>query len=77
MKSKFLIEKRAEKEKIKSDGEESELDESKKLDYSLPATASQVFRNNFIVNKTIKKKKNVKQFIPSSSEFWPNLKSKL
>ena len=30
-----------------------------KLDYSLPVTASEVFRANFIVNKTFRQKKNV------------------
>ena len=37
---------------------------NKKIDYTLPTTASEVFRANYIMNKTLKKKKNVTQWIP-------------
>ena len=48
-----------------------------KLDYTLPVTASEIFRANFLMNKTLKKKKNVKQWIPNSNEYWFQLKNQL
>ena len=56
---------------MKSDEEESEDDlAAHKLDYSIPVTASEIFRANFAMNRTLKKKKGVKQWIPSSNEYW-------
>lgn len=59
------------------DSDEELKNPSNRLDYSLPVTASEIFRANFIVNKTVKRKKNVRQWIPSTHEFWFTLKNKL
>lgn len=56
--------------------EENKYGASSNLDYSIPQTASAIFRANFIMNKTIKKKKNVKQWIPGNHELWFQLKTR-
>lgn len=44
------------------------------MDYTIPVTASEIFRHNFMMNRTIKKKKGVKQWIPTNHEYWFQLK---
>ena len=46
--------------KEEDDSEEDDGTGSKKINYRLPVTASELFRANFIVDKTLKKKKNVR-----------------
>ena len=48
-----------------------------KMDYTIPVTASEIFRANFQMNRTIKKKKGIKQWIPSNNEYWFSLKCQL
>ena len=43
----------------------------------MPVTASEIFRNNYIANKTFKKLRGVKQWIASTHEIWFKLKSML
>lgn len=43
----------------------------------MPVTASEIFRNNYIANKTFKKMRGVKQWIPSTHDIWFKLKSNL
>ena len=59
--------------------EESEEDKlaPSRLDYSIPVTASEIFRANFQMSRTVKRKKGIKQWIPSSHEYWFKLKCQL
>lgn len=42
----------------------------------MPTTASEIFRHNYMTNKTMKQKKaGVKQWIPPTHEFWFKLKN--
>ena len=43
----------------------------------MPVTASEIFRNNYIANKTFKKLRGVKQWIPSTHEIWFKIKNNL
>ena len=58
------------------DSEEDKLAPSR-LDYKIPGLASEIFRANFQMTKEVKKKKGVKQWIPSSNEYWFRLKCQL
>ena len=48
-----------------------------KLDYSLSVTASEIYRLNYINNKTIAKSEKTKQWIPSNHEHWFQLRTKI
>lgn len=58
-----MAKQRAEAKEENDSESEGEL-QGQKIDYTLPTTASEVFRANYIMNKTLKEKKNVTQWIP-------------
>ena len=54
------------------------VDWSKKIDYRLAASASETFRREFFVNKTVREKKKIRQqIIPATHKYWFELKQRL
>ena len=52
------------------DSDDGNPNDPKKLDYRLATTASEIFRANYMKNRTIQPARRQKQWIPASHEFW-------